>query len=122
VIGRLHTIKCQPEQFWATVRHEKPFEWRRNDRGYQVGDKLRLELWDPGVQAPMPNVPGEFQIVGGYTKCPGCQEPIACIVTVTHIVHGGRFEIPVGFCIMGTSLDSVHLPIAVKEPEKGLAN
>jgi ParB family chromosome partitioning protein len=40
-------LKCWPEPFDAVVEGRKTFEWRRDDRGYAVGDTLRLRKWDP---------------------------------------------------------------------------
>ncbi len=37
-----HELKIMPEYFEAVFRWIKPFEIRRNDRGFAVGDILRL--------------------------------------------------------------------------------
>lgn len=45
-----HHLKCWPEWFgdlWDGVR---PFEIRRDDRGYKVGDQLVIEEWDPDLE------------------------------------------------------------------------
>lgn len=44
---RTHTIKCWPAYFAAIRSGEKNFEVRRDDRGYQRGDKLVLREYDP---------------------------------------------------------------------------
>lgn len=42
-----HDLKCWPEFFDAIARGEKTFEVRKNDRGFQKGDRLRLLKYDP---------------------------------------------------------------------------
>ena len=46
-----HAVKTWPEFFAAARDGLKPFEYRRNDRQYQVGETLRLLEWDPKVKA-----------------------------------------------------------------------
>ena len=45
--GTFHELKVHP-QFWPAVRTgKKPFECRRDDRKYRVGDLVRLREYDP---------------------------------------------------------------------------
>lgn len=37
-----HVIKCWPEFYEKLLTKEKPFELRKNDRDYKVGDLLRV--------------------------------------------------------------------------------
>lgn len=46
-LGRMHTLKTLPEFFDASKRGVKPFEVRKNDRDFQVGDVLELVEFDP---------------------------------------------------------------------------
>jgi hypothetical protein len=44
---QLHTLKTWPDQFTALTDGSKTFEVRYDDRGFAVGDLLRLAEWDP---------------------------------------------------------------------------
>ena len=43
----IHDLKCWPEYFQAVKSGIKPFELRKDDRGYDVGDVLHLREFDP---------------------------------------------------------------------------
>ena len=87
-----HDLKCWPEPFKALVADLKTFEWRKNDRDYQVGDVLHLREWDPGTK----------EYTGRDIR-----------MAVTYIMHKGDFEIHEGYCIMsirraGTEQDKLR--------------
>ena len=42
-----HRLKCWPVFYADIVNGSKTFELRRDDRGFQVGDLLILQEWDP---------------------------------------------------------------------------
>lgn len=42
-----HELKTWPSGFEAMIRGVKPFELRRNDRGFRVGDILKLREFVP---------------------------------------------------------------------------
>jgi hypothetical protein len=44
-----HHLKTLPRFFNAILSREKTFEVRRNDRGFQVGEYLVLEEYDPEI-------------------------------------------------------------------------
>jgi hypothetical protein len=73
----MHAIKTWPSVFNAMWRGEKTFEYRKNDRGYALGDTLTLEEWDDE---------------DGYTGR-------KIRATITYMLHGD-FGIPDGYCVM----------------------
>ena len=44
----IHELKILPTYFRDVLRGNKTFEIRKNDRNFQVGDKLILKEWDNG--------------------------------------------------------------------------
>ena len=44
----IHELKIAPEYFEKVVSKEKSFEVRYNDRGFQVGDTLKLQEYQDG--------------------------------------------------------------------------
>lgn len=46
-----HLLKIHPKPWSLLMEGRKPFEIRRNDRGFQVGDLVAFEEWDPESQA-----------------------------------------------------------------------
>lgn len=44
---RVHELKTWPEFFQAIVTGKKRFEFRKDDRGFTVGDCVLLYYWDP---------------------------------------------------------------------------
>lgn len=47
---KLHSLKCWPEFFESVEDGTKTFEYRRNDRDFQRGERLLLREWDPDEQ------------------------------------------------------------------------
>lgn len=76
----IHELKTHPPFFRAVYTREKPFEVRRDDRDFRVGDSLVLREWDPETES--------------YTGR-------SCYRRVTYKLEGGRFGVEPGFCILG---------------------
>lgn len=80
---KLHKLKCWPTYFDAVKRGEKPFEVRKNDRDFQVGDTVmlcRLQRDSVSASYDRSEPPLHFKI--GY------------------IMHGGEFGIDNTHCVM----------------------
>lgn len=92
-------LKCWPEPFLAIVEGRKTHEFRRNDRGYAVGDVLILVYWDP---TPNPNRVSK-QV--GTTKTSLCTS-----VKVTYV--GVGFGIPDGFVVLSIQ---PHVPDKIED-------
>lgn len=74
----VHHLKVHPAQYAALRWGGKTFEFRRNDRGYVVGDILHLAEWDPEAAS--------------YTGREGTYR-------VTYVMGPG-FGLPAGYCVM----------------------
>ena len=46
-----HELKSWPTYFSATIAGYKKFEFRLDDRGFQVGDTLWLREWEPSTKS-----------------------------------------------------------------------
>jgi hypothetical protein len=77
-----HELKTWPEYFEEVMKGNKPFEIRRDDRNYQIGDTLILQ---------------EYTMTNGYTD----REVVA---DVTYIFPGGSFGVEDGYCVMGLKI------------------
>lgn len=84
-----HKLKCWPNYFDAIERGEKNFEVRRDDRGFQKGDVLLLERYEPGK---------------GYTT-DGVGKWKKLRREITYVLTGGQFGIQPGFVVLGLKED-----------------
>lgn len=75
---KVHNIKCWCEPFAAVLNGDKTFEYRFNDRDYNVGDVLYLQEWN--------------HISNEYTGRSILKE-------ITYILKSG-YGLPDGYCIM----------------------
>jgi len=50
---REHELKIWPDYFEPVADGRKPFELRKDDRGYEVGDVLVLRAWDGAYMGPV---------------------------------------------------------------------
>jgi len=49
-VAPIHQLKIWPQFFDDVESGRKPFELRRDDRGYQAGDTLQLREWNPATE------------------------------------------------------------------------
>lgn len=77
----MHTLKCDPQPWVATLRGDKTFEFRADDRpgGYQLGDVLAIELWHGGST-------GRF-----------------LYRAITYVLRGPLYGVPEGYAVLGLS-------------------
>ncbi len=80
----VHELKCWPEFFEPAWRGLKRAEFRRDDRGYRTGDRLRLREWRPVVLGVG---------TGSYTGR-------ELLVLVTHCASDSRTGIPAGWVVL----------------------
>ncbi len=73
-----HELKTWPSFFGTIISGHKRFEIRKDDRGFRIGDCLRLREWHPDLKE--------------YTG-----EEV--LMRVTTIVRG--FGLKDGYCVMG---------------------
>jgi hypothetical protein len=76
-----HVLKTWPVPFQAIWEGAKLFEFRKDDRGYEVGDELVLREWSP-----------ETEFFTGRVV----------YATVTYLLRE-KFGLPEGFVIMSLS-------------------
>lgn len=87
---RTHVLKCWPGPFNAVAAGAKQFEFRRDDRGFEVGDPT------PG---PICTLSGHH-LPRGYTGR-------NLVRRVTYVLRG-RFGVPDGFAVL--SLEEIPTP------------
>ena len=73
-----HYLKAETEYYQAVELGVKKFEIRKNDRGFKVGDMIRLEEVVNGVPTGRPFIMRE----------------------ITYIFSGGKYGLEEGYCIM----------------------
>ena len=84
----IHVLKTLPEYFQAVLDGTKPFELRRSDRPFRVGDLLRLQEYDG-------------------TNWTGRETT----VEVTYILPGGSYGLSGKYCILGVTRGCSRFPI-----------
>ena len=73
----VHELKCRPEYYEAVRTNQKNFELRRNDRGFRVGDVVRLKEYDGS----------------GYTGR-------ELVRRITYMLEGPIYGLEAGWCIL----------------------
>ena len=81
---QLHELKCWPDAFAALFAGRKQFEYRRDDRGFRVGDWLRLREWDPAAE----------RYTGRHVER-----------YVSYILRGPDHGVPPGYCVMSVAAE-----------------
>lgn len=89
----IHTVKALPEYFDSLADYSKPFEVRKNDRPYRVGDFLAVNEW-----SPVPIDGGTF----GIPADGGLYSGRSAVFEITYILDDTRY-VKDGYVILGLS-------------------
>ncbi len=96
-----HQLKTWPEFFEAVLTGAKPYELRKADRPFKVGDMLHLQEF-----RPCPNFRSIGVILRGNAYGPCCPEPHgtytgrSCERKVTHMLAGPVFGLTEGWVLL----------------------
>lgn len=60
-MSMIHELKILPEHFEPVISGLKSAEVRKNDRGYEVGDFLKLKEWD-AISEPFAGFTGRIVV------------------------------------------------------------
>lgn len=80
-----HKLKCWTPYYLAIVAGDKKFDVRRDDRGFQKGDTVLLEQYNPG---------------DGYV-CSESGRPYSIEKRIQYILTGGQFGVEPGYVVLG---------------------
>ena len=103
-MSTVHELKCWPIPFAAMRDGTKRFEYRKDDRNYEVGDILWNREWEPPAHV-------SDQHRHGYT---GREDRYR----VTYKL-AGRFGVPDGFCVLSIEPLAPHPDLAGVEVVSG---
>ena len=91
----IHELKIQKQWADAKLAGEKPFEIRKNDRGFQKGDTVHYTVVDPKTGEHWGS--DEEDIGGGYSR--GARHPLEkCDFIITYVREGAD-GLEKGFCV-----------------------
>ena len=80
---KTHILKQWPVYFQEVIEGKKKFEFRKNDRDYQVGDTIILKEWEPNLKTRL----------GEYTG----RESVD--FSITSVLTDMQFSIPQGYIV-----------------------
>ena len=106
----IHELKIQKQWADAKLAGEKPFEIRRNDRGFQKGDIVRYKVIDPKTSEPY-RVPTAEVPFGGDNLHPLER----CDFIITYVIEG-KDGLERGYCVFADQ--PIVRPAATPEPKK----
>ncbi len=91
----VHELRTWPRAFQAVLDGDKRYEFRKNDRNFQVGDVLHLREWEPAQKFDA--------TLGDYTGR-------SLHAIVTYLTPGGAFGVPDGYCVLGIRVLGEAMP------------
>lgn len=86
-MATVHKVKCWIPYFDAIVAGDKKFDVRRDDRGYETGDYIQLEKYDPDHKC--------------YVVDPDDGIPCAIEKKIVYTLRGGQLGIERGYVVLG---------------------
>ena len=105
----VHELKTLAPYWDAVASGAKPFEVRRDDRGFQRGDILKLHRMCPDTNRHYDTVPGSRFTRRTLTK------------RITYVLTGGHFGIEAGYVVLGLADDGPRGLSASEPPSSGEA-
>lgn len=115
----IHDLKCWPADFAAIEAGTRTHEARRDDRGFAVGDTLRLREWtpdDPEACHWTPNDPAGATPLG----LPGKFTGRTIDRLVTHLTKG-QYGLPADLAIMSIPSPATRRRLPTKRARVGYA-
>jgi phosphoribosyl-ATP pyrophosphohydrolase len=94
---KTHELKILPQYFNDIQDGSKTFEIRKNDRGFEVGDKIILKEFERGADNFI-----DVRIKTGYTGNETTKE-------ISYILKGGKYGLEEGYCILGLKQEGIEL-------------
>lgn len=85
-MATVHKLKCWTPYYQATLAGDKKFDVRRDDRGFQKGDIVKLEQYEPEQ---------------GYICDPDDNIPYSFEKQIKYILTGGQFGLDPGYVVLG---------------------
>lgn len=86
-----HELKCLTEFYPDVVNGNKPFEVRRDDRNFKIGDVIKLNEVETIALIPKTDFISSYEEYTGRT----------CTLLVTYKLTGERWGIKDGYCVLG---------------------
>jgi hypothetical protein len=96
----VHKLKCWPTYFSEAIAKRKPFEIRKDDRGFLYGDTLHLREWSP-TDGRYTGRECKFKVTAVYRNVPGVL-PDHVAMTIERRAPGDRAG-------METSVECEHM-------------
>jgi len=82
----IHKLKIWPQYYCRVADGSKTFEVRKNDRGFQPGDEVILQEWDPDLEEYDDTPIGRSVYKGNYTN----QKPLRFTIGYVLPIDGER--------------------------------
>ncbi len=116
----VHELRTWPRSFQAVLDGDKRYEFRKNDRNFQIGDVLFLREWEPDHEGAC-SFDGPFGTPLCDMRCSRCQraahEEMSGTYTgrslrakVTYLTPSGAFGVPDGHCVLGIRVLGEAMP------------